>query len=139
MTRYEELLGKWHAAQKRWLITGVAGFIGSTLLETLLKHDQIVKGIDNLSTGHLRNLEEIQRRVQAKQWQQFSFLEGDVRDVAACRRACEGVDFVLHQAALGSVPRSIKDPVTSCDVNVTGFLNILFEFPDSNARRFVYP
>ncbi len=138
MTRYEELLGKLHAAQKRWLITGVAGFIGSTLLETLLKHDQIVKGIDNLSTGHLRNLEEIQRRVQAKQWQQFSFLEGDVRDVAACRRACEGVDFVLHQAALGSVPRSIKDPVTSCDVNVTGFLNMLLAVRDSKARRFVY-
>ena len=138
MTRYEELLGKLHAAPKRWLITGVAGFIGSTLLETLLKHDQIVKGIDNCSTGHMRNLEHIQKRVQPKQWQQFSFLEGDVRDVAACRRACEGVDFVLHQAALGSVPRSIKDPVASYDVNVTGFLNMLLAVRDSNARRFVY-
>src|SRR5712692_402413 len=138
MTRYEELLGKLHSAQKRWLITGVAGFIGSTLLETLLKHDQIVKGIDNFSAGHVRNLEQIQRRVQQKQWQQFSFLEGDVRDAAACRRACEGVDFVQHQAALGSVPRSIKDPVTSYDVNVTGFLNMLLAVRDSKARRFVY-
>ncbi len=124
MTRYEEVLGKLQAAPKRWLITGVAGFIGSTLLETLLKHDQIVKGIDNFSTGHPRNLEQIHKRVHPTQWQQFSFLEGDVRDMAACRRACEGVDFVLHQAALGSVPRSIKDPVTSYEVNVTGFLNM---------------
>ena len=138
MTRYEEVLGKLQAAPKRWLITGVAGFIGSTLLETLLKHDQIVKGIDNFTTGHPRNLEQIQRRVRPTQWQQFSFLEGDVRDMAACRRACEGVDFVLHQAALGSVPRSIKDPVTSYEVNVTGFLNMLLAVRDSNARRIVY-
>jgi UDP-N-acetylglucosamine 4-epimerase len=138
MTRYEEVLEKLHAAPKRWLITGVAGFIGSTLLETLLKHDQIVKGIDNFTTGHARNLEQIQRRVRPTQWQQFSFLEGDVRDMAACRRACEGVEFVLHQAALGSVPRSIKDPVTSYDVNVTGFLNMLLAVRDSNSRRIVY-
>jgi len=138
MTRYEELLGELHAAPKRWLITGVAGFIGSTLLETLLKHEQIVKGIDNFSTGHLRNLEQVERCVQPNQWRRFTFLEGDIREVAACRCACEGVDFVLHEAALGSVPRSIKDPVTSHDVNVSGFLNMLVAARDGNARRFVY-
>src|SRR5216684_2573705 len=138
MTRYEEVLGKLDAAPKRWLITGVAGFIGSTLLETLLKHEQIVKGIDNFSTGHLRNLEQVERCVQPNQWRRFTFLEGDIREVAACRCACEGVDFVLHQAALGSVPRSIKDPVTSHDVNVSGFLNMLVAARDGNVHRFVY-
>ncbi len=138
MIRYEELLEELHAAPKRWLITGVAGFIGSNLLETLLKHGQIVKGIDNFSTGHLRNLEQVERFVQPNQWRQFAFIEGDIREVAACRHACEGVDFVLHQAALGSVPRSIKDPVTSYDVNVTGFLNMLLAVRECNARRFVY-
>ncbi len=138
MTRYQELLAELHASPKHWLISGVAGFIGSTLLETLLKHDQIVKGIDNFSTGHLRNLEQVQGCVQLNQWRQFTFIEGDIRELAVCRRACEKVDFVLHQAALGSVPRSIKDPVLSHDVNVTGFMNMLVAARDCNTRRFVY-
>jgi UDP-N-acetylglucosamine 4-epimerase len=135
---YRELQQQLKAVPKRWLITGAAGFIGSNLLERLLRLDQVVIGLDNFSSGHNRNLEEVRRLVSPTQWKRFAFTQGDVRDVAACRRACEGVDFVLHQAALGSVPRSIKDPVTSHDVNVTGFLNMLVAARDCNARRFVY-
>ena len=135
---YRESQEQLKAVPKRWLITGAAGFIGSNLLESLLRLDQVVIGLDNFSNGHKRNLEEVRRSVTHTQWKRFIFTEGDVREVAACRRACEGADFVLHQAALGSVPRSIKDPRTSYDVNVTGFLNMLMAVRDSNARRFVY-
>ncbi len=97
-------------APKTWLVTGVAGFIGSNLLETLLKLNQTVVGLDNFATGHQHNLDEVQSLVTAEQWAKFSFIEGDIRQFADCQKACAGVDYVLHEAALGSVPRSIADP-----------------------------
>ena len=106
-------------------MTGCAGFIGSNLLETLLKLGQTVTGLDNFATGHQRNLDEVRASVSPEQWARFTFIEGDIRDLAACQRAVQGVDFVLHQAALGSVPRSLKDPITTNDVSVGGFLNVL--------------
>jgi len=123
---------------KTWLITGVAGFIGSDLLETLLKHDQFVVGLDNFATGHQKNLDEVQSLVTPEQWQRFRFIEEDIRDLAGCKLACEGVDFVLHQAALGSVPRSIEDPVTTNATNIDGFLNMLVAARDAKVKRFVY-
>jgi len=123
---------------KTWLITGVAGFIGSNLLETLLKHDQAVMGLDNFATGYQKNLDEVQSSVTPEQWQRFRFVEGDIRDLAGCKQACEGVDFVLHQAALGSVPRSIEDPVATNATNIDGFLNMLVAARDTKVKRFVY-
>ncbi|PWU09308.1 MAG: LPS biosynthesis protein WbpP [Verrucomicrobia bacterium] len=121
-----------------WLVTGVAGFIGSNLLETLLGLDQRVRGLDNYFTGHKKNLEQVQGLVGEKQWSRFQMIEGDIRDPAACRRACEGVDFVLHQAALGSVPRSLAEPVASHESNVTGFLNMLIAARDAGTKQFVF-
>ena len=125
-------------APRKWLITGVAGFIGSNLLETLLKLNQTVVGLDNLSTEDGRNLLQVESLVTPEQWQNFSFIKGDICDLAACRNACEGVDHVLHQAALGSVPRSIADPVTTNASNITGFLNMLVAAKDAGVARFVY-
>ena len=122
----------------RWLVTGCAGFIGSHLVETLLKLDQTVIGLDNFSTGYRRNLDEIESLVSPEQWQRFLFLEADIRDPLACMRACEGVDYVLHQAALGSVPRSLADPQTTNAANIDGFLNMLVAARDAKVRRFVY-
>lgn len=124
--------------QKVWLVTGVAGFIGSNLLETLLKLDQIVIGLDNLSTGSQDNLNEVQGLVSQVQWDNFSFIQGDICDLNVCSTACAGVDYVLHQAALGSVPRSILDPVSTNHANVVGFLNILTAAKDAKIKRFVY-
>ena len=107
MTPYEQLRQQLVEAPKAWLITGVAGFIGSNLLETLLKLDQRVVGLDNFATGYQRNLDEVKALVEPSQWARFNFIEGDIRAPDDCRRACDGVDYVLHQAALGSVPRSI--------------------------------
>jgi len=115
------VLGALEGTSRRWLITGVAGFIGSNLLEALLRLDQTVVGLDNFATGHRRNLSEVERSVAAERWKRFRFIEGDIRDMQACREAMAGVDVVLHQAALGSVPRSIADPITSNEVNVGGF------------------
>lgn len=126
------------ARPRRWLITGVAGFIGSNLLETLLGHDQEVVGLDNFSTGHQHNLDQVQAVVSARQWSRFYFMEGDIRDVSTCQTACSTVELVLHQAALGSVPRSILDPITTDAVNSTGFLNMLVAARDQKVRRFVY-
>jgi UDP-N-acetylglucosamine 4-epimerase len=123
---------------KRILLTGVAGFIGSNLLEHLLRHDQIVVGLDNFSTGHQRNLDDVKSFVSEKQWSRFRFIKGDIRDLDACWTACENVDIVLHQAALGSVPRSIDDPVRTNQSNIDGFLNMLVAVRDSNISRFVY-
>lgn len=123
---------------KTWLITGVAGFIGSNLLEALLKLDQRVVGLDNYSTGHHRNLGEVKALVQPGQWARFTMSEGDICDLKTCHRACDGADFILHQAALGSVPRSIEKPLDSHASNVTGFLNMLVAARDSKAARFVY-
>ncbi len=125
-------------ARGRWLITGSAGFIGSHLLETLLRLGQQVVSLDNFSTGHRSNLEEVARRVGADAWRRHCFIEGDIADLAVCSEACAGIDFILHQAALGSVPRSIDDPLASHCANVTGFLNMLIAARDAGARRFVY-
>lgn len=138
MTPYESLLQELPAAPKTWLITGVAGFIGSNLLETLLKLGQRVIGLDNFATGHQRNLDEVQSLVAAEQWQRFHFIEGDIRNLQACQTACEGVDYVLHQAALGSVPRSIADPITTNDTNIGGFLNMLVAARDAEVKSFTY-
>ena len=138
MTAYESLRTQLPLSPRTWLVTGVAGFIGSNLLEALLKLDQRVVGLDNFSTGYQRNLDEVQRLVTPEQWQRFQFIQGDIRDLAACQRACEGVDHVLHQAALGSVPRSLADPITTNDVNIGGFLNVLVAARDARVKSFVY-
>ena len=121
-----------------WLITGVAGFIGSNLLEHLLKLNQTVIGLDNFATGYRHNLDEVQSLVSADQWARFQFIEGDICNLADCQRACEGVDYVLHQAALGSVPRSINDPITTNAANITGFLNMLVAARDAGVQSFTY-
>ncbi len=123
---------------KTWLVTGVAGFIGSNLLETLLKLDQRVVGLDNFATGHQRNLDEVKSLVSSEQWQNFKFMQGDIRNIADCQSACAGVDYVLHQAALGSVPRSLNDPIASNETNVTGFLNMLVAARDAKVASFTY-
>lgn len=135
---FETLQEQLKADPKTWLITGVAGFIGSNLLESLLKLNQHVVGLDNFSTGHYRNLNEVQSLVMPDQWSKFHFIKGDIRDIATCHEACQGVDYVLHQAALGSVPRSIVDPITTNQNNIDGFLNMLVAARDTNVRRFVY-
>lgn len=123
---------------RTWLITGVGGFIGSNLLETLLKLNQQVVGLDNFATGHEKNLKEVKLVVSAGQWANFRFIEGDIRNLEDCQRAVQGVDYVLHQAALGSVPRSIADPITSNATNISGFLNMLVAARDANVSSFTY-
>jgi len=120
-----------------WLVTGAAGFIGSNLVEALLKLNQRVTGLDNFATGHQRNLDQVHEMV-GEAWQNFSLIEGDIRSPDDCARACQGVDFVLHQAALGSVPRSIANPQLTNETNITGFLNMLVAARDANVKRFVY-
>jgi UDP-N-acetylglucosamine 4-epimerase len=138
MTAYEKLQIELRANPRKWLVTGCAGFIGSNLLEQLLMLDQTVVGLDNFATGKQRNLDEVQSLVSKEQWSRFRFIEGDIRDLFTCHQACAGVDYVLHQAALGSVPRSIDDPISSNASNVTGFLNMLVAVRDAGVRRFVY-
>lgn len=124
--------------KKRWLITGAAGFIGSHLLEALLKADQIVVGLDNFITGKRENINDVLDSVSEEQRKNFTFIEADIRDFQACQDATKNIDYVLHQAALGSVPRSVKDPITTNDINVTGFLNIIRASELNNVSRFVY-
>jgi UDP-N-acetylglucosamine 4-epimerase len=124
--------------RKQWLVTGVGGFIGSNLLEALLKAGQSVTGVDNFSTGHQRNLDQIRAVVSAEQWKRFRFIDGDICDPVTCHMACAGMDFVLHQAALGSVPRSLQNPVAAHASNVTAFLNLLVAARDAEVKRFVY-
>lgn len=138
MTRYQQLLAELPKSPKKWLVTGVAGFIGSNLLETLLKLDQIVVGLDNFATGFQNNLDEVRSLVSPQQWANFCFIEGDIRELSDCQRACAGVDFVLHQAALGSVPRSLADPITTNSANITGFLNMLVAAKDAQVKSFTY-
>ena len=138
MTSYTDLQVRLAAAPKTWLVTGVAGFIGSNLLETLLKLNQHVVGLDNFSTGHQRNLDEVKTLVNLEQWENFQFIKGDIRMLDDCRQASKGVDYILHQAALGSVPRSIADPITTNANNIDGFLNMLVAGRDANVQRFVY-
>lgn len=123
---------------RRWLITGVAGFIGSALLEALLQLDQEVVGLDNFSTGKRENLDDVKGRVSNEQWQRFTFREGDIRSLADCAAACRDVHVVLHEAALGSVPRSIEDPLTTHACNLDGFINMLVAARDAGVKRFVY-
>jgi UDP-N-acetylglucosamine/UDP-N-acetylgalactosamine 4-epimerase len=169
---YMQLKTRLATERHTWLITGVAGFIGSNLLETLLKLNQRVVGLDNFATGHQRNLDEVQSLVSAEQWSDFNFIKGDIRNLDDCRRAMaysprqqagegpgerevlEGVashsplttphslsfpvEYVLHQAALGSVPRSVENPVATNDTNICGYLNMLVAARDANVKRFVY-
>ncbi|ART81788.1 LPS biosynthesis protein WbpP [Oceanisphaera profunda] len=150
-TRYEQVKAELQATPKTWLITGVAGFIGSNLLEHLLKLNQTVVGLDNFATGHQHNLDEVQSLVSPQQWQRFHFVEGDIRNLEDCQRAMvfpnpsspiphlpKKVDYVLHQAALGSVPRSIADPITTNAANITGFLNMLVAARDAEVKSFTY-
>lgn len=136
--QYTQLQKKLAGAPKTWLITGVAGFIGSNLLETLLKLNQKVIGLDNFATGYQHNLDEVAGLVNPEQWCNFRFIRGDIRNLEDCRAACANVDYVLHQAALGSVPRSLEDPLTTNDTNITGFLNVLTAARDAKVKRFVY-
>jgi UDP-N-acetylglucosamine 4-epimerase len=126
------------AAPKTWLITGVAGFIGSNLLENLLTLNQKVTGLDNFSTGHRHNLQQVEAAVGPDAWRNFTFIEGDIRTPEHCAAACAGADFILHHAALGSVSRSIENPALTNDNNVTGFLNMLIAARDAGVKRFVY-
>lgn len=153
MTDYQKILTELQQNPKKWLITGVAGFIGSNLLETLLAHGQMVVGLDNFVTGYRHNLDEVRGLVSAEQWGNFCFIEGDIRDLNTCRQATtyspsaflgggrgeeRTVDYVLHQAALGSVPRSLEYPLVTNETNVTGFLNMLVASRDAGVSRFVY-
>lgn len=155
MTRYEQLQTQLRQAPKTWLVTGVAGFIGSNLLETLLKLDQRVVGLDNFATGHQRNLDEVQALVTPDQWANFHFIDGDIRKLQDCQAAMTWhptavipdsirnpspipVDHVLHQAALGSVPRSLTDPIATNEANISGFLNMLVAARDAKAHSFTY-
>jgi len=138
MDVYTQVQTRLQAKPQTWLITGVAGFIGSNLLETLLKLNQRVVGMDNFATGHQRNLNEVQSLVSSHQWANFGFINGDIRNLADCQKAVTGVDYVLHQAALGSVPRSVADPITTNASNVSGFLNMLVSARDAKVNRFVY-
>ena len=138
MSQYQTVCEQLKQNPKTWLVTGVAGFIGSNLLETLLKLNQKVVGLDNFATGHQYNLDEVQNLVSAEQWANFKFYEGDIRNFEDCQAACAGVDYVLHQAALGSVPRSIADPITTNAANITGFLNMLTAARDVEVKSFTY-
>ena len=170
MTQYDKIKSELTASPKTWLITGVAGFIGSNLLETLLKLNQTVVGLDNFATGHQHNLDEVKSEVTPEQWARFHFIEGDIRNQEDCQRAMHhpagarrstpgaendlgvggselgagrlalgaNVDYVLHQAALGSVPRSIADPITTNAANITGFLNMLVAARDAEVKSFTY-
>ncbi|MDR3567927.1 MAG: SDR family oxidoreductase [Syntrophobacteraceae bacterium] len=137
MNRFDRIGAELGKKPAKWLVTGVAGFIGSNLCEALLELDQFVVGLDNFITGYGRNIEDVRDRVGRK-WDRFEFIEGDIRNMSDCRRACSGVDYILHQAALGSVPRSIDDPVTTNACNVDGFLNMVVAARESGAKRFVF-
>ncbi|MYM22114.1 NAD-dependent epimerase/dehydratase family protein [Duganella sp. FT135W] len=124
--------------QFRWVISGAAGFIGSNLLQTLLELGQQVVGIDNFLTGHRHNLDQVREQVGADAWRDFSLIEGDIRDLQACRSACDRADYVLHQAALGPAARSLAEPLLCHDINVSGYLNLLEAARLAGVRRVVY-
>lgn len=138
MTPYQTLQNRLREDSHVWLVTGVAGFIGCNLLEALLKLDQRVVGLDNFATGHRINLDQVRDAVGAERWANFRFFEGDIRELADCVEAVKGVDYVLHEAALGSVPRSIVDPIATHQANINGFLNMLVASRDAGVKRFVY-
>ena len=138
MARIDEVKEDLRNNPKKWLVTGVAGFIGSNLLEALLHLDQTVVGLDNFFTGRRENLADAEKNIEAKKWDRFQFIEGDIRNVSDCKTACAGVDYILHQAALGSVPRSIDDPLTTNECNIDGFVNMLVAAKEAGVQRFVY-
>lgn len=138
MSKYQQVQKELLNEPKTWLITGVAGFIGSNLLEKLLELNQKVVGLDNFATGHQHNLDEVQNIVTDQQWANFMFIEGDIRDPSACNNSVKNVDYVLHQAALGSVPRSINDPLTTNATNIDGFLNMLDAAKNEGVESFTY-
>ena len=138
MSSYNKIRTKLLKEQKIWLITGVAGFIGSNLLETLLQLDQRIIGLDNFSTGHEANLKKVSSLVSDAQWKNFTFMEGDICDYETCIKATTNVEYVLHQAALGSVPRSVADPILTNNVNISGFLNMLTAAKNSEVKSFIY-
>lgn len=138
MIKYEKLQDHLKSNPYTWLITGVAGFIGSNLLETLLNLNQTITGLDNFSTGYQHNLDQVEKAVTQKQWSNFTFIKGDIRDSETCRRICQNQEYVLHEAALGSVPRSVEDPALANVNNITGHLNMLVAARDADVKRFVY-
>jgi UDP-N-acetylglucosamine 4-epimerase len=138
VTKYEEVQDRIKRRPRTWLVTGAAGFIGSHLLESLLKLDQTVIGLDNLSSGNRENLRQVKDAVSEDLWRKFRFIEGDIHSLDTCRQACRSVEFVLHHAALASVPRSIADPISTNDSNITGFLNMLVAAHGAGVSRFVY-
>jgi len=138
MNKFSDLTKEMETTQKTWLITGIAGFIGSNIAEFLLEHNQKVVGLDNFSTGYQKNLDLVCESVGKEKYKNLIFIKGDISEYATCAKACLGVDIVLHQAALGSVPRSIADPITSNLSNVTGFLNMLTAAKNEGVSRFVY-
>lgn len=137
-TQYHHVRNQLSANPVRWVVTGVAGFIGSNVLEELLLLGQTVVGVDNFSTGYRQNLEDVHRSVGEKAWKNFQFLEGDVNEAELCKKACADSTYVLHQGALGSVPRSIEDPIATNRSNVSGFLQILHSAKDAGVKKFVY-
>ncbi|MDR1359913.1 MAG: SDR family oxidoreductase [Deltaproteobacteria bacterium] len=138
MSAYQDLLSHLPSSPRRWLVTGAAGFIGSHLVETLLKAGQQVRGLDNFSTGRENNLAQVRQAVDPALWSNFELLRGDIRSLETCREACAGMSHVLHQAALGSVPRSLEDPILTNANNIDGFLNMLVSARDAGIKRFVY-
>ncbi|MCJ7774449.1 MAG: GDP-mannose 4,6-dehydratase, partial [Desulfobacterales bacterium] len=137
-SQYEDIIQQLLEKPKKWLITGVAGFIGSNLLETLLKLDQLVVGLDNLSTGYKFNLDDVKNNVSDEQWARFTFIKDDIRNLKACKEACNRVNYILHQAALCSVEQSIHDPVLTSTNNINGFLNMIVAAHDTGVNRFIY-
>jgi len=138
MSNYIKIKAELQRDSRTWLITGVAGFIGCNLLEALLSLDQRVVGLDNFATGRRVNLDQVQTDVGPKRWANFQFIQGDICDLADCVKAVQGVDYVLQEAALGSVPRSIADPIATNQANINGFLNMLVASRDAGVKRFVY-
>lgn len=138
MTRYQDLRAELAATPKRWLVTGAGGFIGSALVESLLELGQSVVGLDNFITGHRHNIDDALAGLPADKTERFSFIEGDIRDPATCARACADIDYVLHQAALGSVPRSIEEPAETHTCNVDGYLTTVLAARDAGVKRVVY-
>lgn len=138
MTKYQIVQQHLRGHQYHWLVTGVAGFIGSNLLQALLSLNQKVTGLDNFSTGYRHNLEQVKELVGPEVWRNFNFIEGDIRRLEDCANACKDVSYVLHEAALGSVPRSIENPILANENNISGFLNMLVASRDASVKRFVY-
>ena len=136
--KYDKIKGNLKIKPCSWLVTGAAGFIGSNLVETLLLLNQKVTGLDNFSTGFQHNLDQIRETVSDEQWGSFVFINGDIRNLKTCRKACENKNYVLHEAAIGSVPRSVEDPIFTNENNITGFLNMLVAARDEGVKRFVY-